>query len=66
MDAAFAESGNSDGGLEKSVNFTTFVTVSTAASKATKQSSMKPGATMVPQVKGASMISQDPTISHLL
>jgi len=66
VDEAFAEIGSDDRAADKSVNFTTFVTVQTGASKICKQSTLKPGATMVPQVKGANMISQDPTLSHLM
>jgi hypothetical protein len=51
---------------EKSVNFTTFVTASEKASKKIKTTGLKPGATMVPQVKGANMISADPSLAHLL
>jgi len=65
VDEAFSEM-EQRSATEKSVNFTTFVTASEKASKKIKTTGLKPGATMVPQVKGANMISQDPSLAHLL
>lgn len=65
VDSAFSEM-EERSPTEKSVNFTTFITASEKSAKKMKSTGLKPGATMVPQVKGATMISQDPSLSHLL
>ena len=66
VEQAFAMMSTEEQATEKSVNFTTFVTAQAHATKLIKSSGLKPGATMVPAVKGATMISQDPSLAHLM
>lgn len=53
-------------GDEKTVSFSTFVNIQTKATKLSRSSGLKPGATMVPQVKPSSAIAGDPALAHLL
>ena len=70
VDAAMAEVEGGDEANEKSINFSTYVNIQTKAGKICRSADsslgVKPGAAMVPQVKGANLISQDPALSHLL
>ena len=64
VDKAMSEINTDDGTSEKSMSFTTMTKIQTAATKITRNSGLKAGATMVPQVKGLS--NGDPSLAHLL
>jgi len=68
VDQAMTEVGQNDEANEKSVSFSTFIDIQAKASKQVRKaegSSLKLGATMVPQVKGLGF-GTDPTLSHLM
>lgn len=50
---------------EKNIKFSQFEEIQCKAAKAKNGSGLKPGATMVPQVKGMSSVV-DPSLAHLL
>uniref|UniRef100_A0A7S4AZU9 EF-hand domain-containing protein n=1 Tax=Chrysotila carterae TaxID=13221 RepID=A0A7S4AZU9_CHRCT len=64
VDEKLSELVNSDDN-DKNISFAKFVEIQRHAAKRQSGSGLKPGATMVPQVKGMAYVV-DPTLSHLL
>lgn len=64
-DTAMEETGAGDSD-EKTVSFSTFVNIQTKATKLSRSSGLKAGATMVPQVKPSTVIAGDPALAHLV
>ena len=65
VDSAFSEM-EERSPTEKSVNFTTFITASEEVVAEDEINRAEAWGDDGPQVKGATMISQDPSLSHLL
>ena len=68
VDAAMTKVGPSEASDEKSVTFSTYVQILTEADKSSKPSFTKADGQwkMVPTVKGATLVSQDPALAHLV
>ena len=65
VDHAMSTINTDDGTSEKSMSFSTYVKIQASAQKASRDSGLKVGATMVPQVKDL-VFATDPTLAHLM
>ena len=65
VEQAMSEVNLDDGTSEKSMSFSNYVKIQSSAQKICRNSGLKAGATMVPQVKDL-VYGKDPTLAHLL